>query len=1043
VTADQAQLAKAVFKAALEVGTDDRSSFVRQRCAGDRDLQCEVETLLAADAEAGTFLEPPTKGLSESGDADLLVDKQIGGYRVLRLIGAGGMGAVYEAMQDHPKRRVALKVIRAGFASPSALRRFVHETEILARLRHPSIAQIYEAGTHEDPSGRVPYFAMELVAEALPITEYAGHHRMSRRARLELFIQACDAVHHGHQRGVIHRDLKPGNIMIDASGRPKVIDFGVARATDADMTIASLGSAEGHVVGTLRYMSPEQCEGDSGEIDTRSDVYAMGVVLYELVTGRLPYDLTTTSPFDIPRIIRNVDARRPSSVDRSLRGDFETILLKALEKDRERRYQSVADLGRDIRRYLDNEPIEATTAAITCSFMVLVTGAAIALGVLYGIAESQRAVAEQRADALRRTAYFNSIALAQNAYEAENTANLVRLLDDCPQDLRGWEWHYLQRLSDTSLAVLRGHAGEITAVAVSPDGSVIASASRQDPAIADADNTIRLWDVASGRELRMLRGHEHFVTSVDFAPDGSRLASGSYDRTVRLWNTTRGEPLAVLSGHGDKIHAIAFSPDGRWVASASTDKTIRLWDTVTNRQAGSLRGHDGPVHDLVWAPDGQRLASAGWDGTIKLWDARTGNAITTLSDHEGPVNVIAISSDGVSIVSAGWDGTVRTWDVPGARMVRVIREGADIGTGAAFSPDGTLVSIAMGLAVRTWGLSTGRPVAARLGHVANVSCLAYAPGGTTLVSGGKDATVRLWDGAQPEEPQTLRGHVDDARAVAVSPDGTRAVSAGRDRTVRVWDVGTGRELTAARGHGTEPIESVAISSDGSTIVSGGSDGTVRMHDAATGQTLMTLEGHDAGVFGVAFSPDDRLVASASQDGSVDIRDAGSGRSIHTLSADGARLYGVAFSPDGRRVVSGGYGVVRVWDVASGETLLSIPGEGLIFGSAVFSPDGWHLAAACSDWSVRVWDAATGEPLRELRGHRNAVQSVAFSPDSRRIVSGGFDHLIKLWDVESGKPALTLRGHAGGITGVAFSSDGTLLVSASDDSTLKVWRSRGP
>jgi serine/threonine protein kinase len=357
VTPDREQRAEELFKAALGRAPDERAEFLAHECAQDTALRSEVEALLVADDQAGGFLEPPGGGAG--GGADVMAGRRIGQYRVVRLLGSGGMGSVFEAMQDHPKRQVALKIIKSGFAPPSALRRFAHEAEILARLRHPGIAQVYEAGTHEDSTGPVPFFAMELVAGAKAITDFAGENRLPTRDRLELFACVCDAVHHGHQRGVIHRDLKPGNIVVDSTGQPKVIDFGVARATDADMTIASLHTDVGQLVGTLRYMSPEQCQGDSGEIDVRSDVYGLGVVLYELLSGQLPYDLTTTAPFDIPRVIRNVDARRLSSIDRTLHGDVETIVLKALEKDRERRYQSVADLGRGLRRYLANQPIEA------------------------------------------------------------------------------------------------------------------------------------------------------------------------------------------------------------------------------------------------------------------------------------------------------------------------------------------------------------------------------------------------------------------------------------------------------------------------------------------------------------------------------------------------------------------------------------------------------------------------------------------------------------------------------------------------------------
>jgi serine/threonine protein kinase len=352
-----------VFESALERAAPDRSAYLDEVCRGDPELRAEVESLLQADEQAGGFLEPPEQAMRRpSPERDPLVGTRIGRYLIQRVVAVGGMGTVYEALQEEPHRTVALKVIRPGMTSRSALQRFKHESEILGRLRHPGIAQIYEAGTHGGDNG-APFFAMEFISGARTITRYAEEEELSTRERLRLFTKVCDAVQAGHQRGIIHRDLKPANILIDEQGQPKLIDFGVARATDADLTIATLQTDVGELVGTLRYMSPEQCQGDAIELDTRSDVYALGVVLFELLTGELPYDFSTTSPFDAPRVIREQEPRRLSAINRVLRGDVETIVLKALEKDRDHRYQSVPELMRDIRRPPLVRVLQSTPAA--------------------------------------------------------------------------------------------------------------------------------------------------------------------------------------------------------------------------------------------------------------------------------------------------------------------------------------------------------------------------------------------------------------------------------------------------------------------------------------------------------------------------------------------------------------------------------------------------------------------------------------------------------------------------------------------------------
>jgi len=470
MTGKRLQRARAIFEKLVDLPAEQRSPILAEDCSGDGQLEAFVEELLANhDGGMGEFLANPAYvSDSDPASADATrLPQHIGRYEIIRLIGEGGMGAVYEAQQENPQRRVALKVIRPGLAASHTLRRFQQEADLLGQLQHPGIAQIHEAGVAEvttaaGASARQPFFAMELIRGGT-LHEYARSARLGTRERLELVARVCDAVQHAHQKGVIHRDLKPGNILVDQTGQPKILDFGVARATDADMQTITMQTGVGQLIGTVPYMSPEQVAGDSRQLDTRSDVYALGVILYELLSGSVPHDVRHLSVPQAVRKVREEEPQRLGSIDRTLRGEVEIIVTRALEKDRTRRYQSASELAADIRRYLRGEAIEAKSdsgwyvlrktlaryraaVGIAAAFVVLITAATIALGIMYRGQMLAREAEEQQ----RHLAETNEARAKDETAKAKAVTGLLQemLSSASPYEEKGPDYTVRQLLDD-------------------------------------------------------------------------------------------------------------------------------------------------------------------------------------------------------------------------------------------------------------------------------------------------------------------------------------------------------------------------------------------------------------------------------------------------------------------------------------------------------------------------------------------------------------------------------------------------------------------
>lgn len=1002
----------------------------------------------------------------------------LGGVTLVRLIGEGGMGRVYEGRQRSPDRLVAVKVMRDVFASPATLLRFEHEAAVLARLRHPHIAQIHTYGTWESSLGPVPYFVMELVDAARPITRFVADTRLPIRDRVRLARDVCAAVAHGHQRGVIHRDLKPGNILVDATGGPKVIDFGVAWSSDRDRGPATIA---GDVVGTLAYMSPEQLAGDPDAIDARTDVHALGLVLHELLTGRLPHDISGLTPLAALRELENRIGSPAAGVERALvtegrlaRGDARSlgaITARCLELRPEDRYATAAELTEDLDRWIAGEPVAARPPGAAETLLRLArrhrawaAAAGVALAAIVvalagigtswmraerarRIAEDSRAEADSRgreaerqAAAARAELAFSNVLLAAEARDRGNVAEARRLLD-AARDAAGWkrppiEVAAIAATLDDAAAVIDAHAGSVTAVAWSADGSRLAT--------GDGAGVVRIEGVDRGVRSRrdaVRCDHGGRVWAVAFSADGRRLASASSDGTVRVWDAATGACVTTLEGHRGAVYAVDYSADGTRLATAARDGTVRVWDTDGWKEIGRLRGDWGTAYAVRFAPRGSLLASGWQDGSLRLWEPGEESPRVTLGGHTDRIFDVAFTPDGNVVASASEDATVRLWKSEGGSDPLVLRHPVRVNR-IAFAASGRRVITAAGDAVgRVWDVDGGAEVAQLRGHAAALWSVASAPGGTLVATGAADGTARIWDLSGVDldvagGPRFLTGA--RVHAVAWSADGRTLAAGLADGVLEVRDAR--RMLVRDRiPIGGGRINGVAFASDGRTVAAACDDGGVRMYDVAGGTPPRTLPAHEKRVFCVGFSPAGQLLATASEDRTARIWDVASGRAVGSPLEHPRRVYGVAFAADGRTVASACEDrIVRLWNAATGEEIGRFSGHDGPVNWVAFSPDSTRLASASSDGTVRIWSVAAGADPLILAGPARQIWKAVFSSDGTRLAAAAADGTVQLWDATTGRACPVLRGHADQVWGVAFAPDGRGLATGSWDGTLRLW-----
>jgi WD40 repeat protein/serine/threonine protein kinase len=1074
VTANALRNEEAIFHAARAISAaGERDAYVAEAAAHDAALRARVETLLKV-----YLSESNDDGIAPAGSA--LFDQmtrtpfeEVGGtlidrYKLLERLGEGGFGMVYMAEQQYPvRRKVALKVIKPGLDTKQVIARFEAERQALAMMEHENIAKVLDAGATS--TGR-PYFVMELV-RGVPITDYCNDNGLSPPHRLRLFVCVCRAVQHAHTKGIIHRDIKPTNVLVtlhDGVPVPKVIDFGVAKATgQQSLTDRTLFTQFAQMVGTPLYMSPEQAEMSGLDVDTRSDVYALGVVLYELLTGTTPFDkqrLKQVGHDEVRRIIREEEPPRPSTrlstmgeqlatvsarcqtdprrLGRLVRGELDWIVMKALDKDRTRRYETAAALAQDVERYLEDEPVHARAPSTAYRF---------------------KRFARRNKVALLTIILFCSVLLIATLI---STRQAIRATA-AEQDARRLA---AELALDKSQSL--GEAGEVNVALL----WLTRSLQTTPPSATELQSTIRTSLGAWQRQvdsLRMVLPHDRPIFALGITSDGDPItASGGDDAViVRRWRAGASDAGEARTFAGESNErTTTFSADASLML-AGRASGVRLVNLATGRKVWERQvPHDLCVTSVTLSPDETTVLigyaigpfGPGQTGRAQLHDAASGKPLGPALDHPRAVQAMAFHPDGKSFVTecGHWNNTTeavqaRFWNLQG-RETRPPLDHPCAALAVAFAPDGTaLLTGHWDRKARVWDLSAPAPAVATaaapliLPHEGPIVAVAFAPGGNAMLTGSFDGAFRVWDRhGRLLGPPVRQGHmVDDA---IFSRDGRSVLVSNRTNCVKLWDLAP--EHAAAEHRADRAMFPLATSADGRTILTQNADHLVALRNAATNESVakpLPLAGplHIGGTTVVpsrqcACSNDRRRALTVEGDVTARLWDVTTGAQRAQLQVEGdPTFFMAAFSPDSKMLVTGGFNwTARLWDAATGQLIRALQHEtasGPVF-TVAFSPDGTILATGGADTAVRFWDPQTGEPIGAALRHHTSVTALAFSPDGRTVLTGDADKDVQLWDVATRTRLMLLPGHRGGVSDATFSPDGRLILTGSRDGSARLW-----
>jgi WD40 repeat protein/serine/threonine protein kinase len=1011
--------------------------------------------------------------------------QQVGDYRIVREVGRGGMGVVYEAEQVSLGRRVALKVLSAPIVQdPRALVRFQREARAAARLHHTNIVPVFDVGQDGDTF----YYAMQFI-QGQGLDEVIEEVRRFGAASLPAGV----------------RDGTPRPSTLGSPGRQLAQSLITGRYQPQDPALASPApdGADPPAEGTgapapvVLPGAPDLSNTHSGPRHYFASVAGIGrqvagALAYAHARGIIHRDIKPSNLLlDVAGVVWVADFGLAKTEDDGLTRTGDIVgTLRYLAPERFRGEcdprADVYALGLTLYELLVLRPAfpatdrlglidqikadepprpRALDARIPRDLETIILKA--------GDKDPTRRyqTAEELAEDLRRFLADEPIR-ARRASRGERLSRWARRDKGLAASLAviGLLLLAAALASTAAVFLLRTanegeHSARVEAEAqrdefrshlyvanmglaqrewINGNSAHVRQLLEDWVPRAPTARDLRGWewyylDRLRRSHLRILTGHVSDVNFVTYRPDGAQLASAGDDGTVRIYDVARGQQTQVLTGHQDDVLSLAYSPDGKWLASGGRDRTVRVWDLTGREKPRLLSIFKGRVSSVAFSPDGKRLAIGGDEPTVRLWDWAAGAKPYVFAEPRGGIGCLVFRPDGKSLATAGSDGTVRVWDMAGKEPPRILTGHVGKVYGVAYSPDGNwLASAGDDQTVRMWDVASGIERRILKGHTARVMSVAFGPDGIRLASASIDSTVRIWDAAAGQALRVLRGHTGEVNHLAYSPDGTQLASAGDDETVRVWDAGGVEEPRAIRGP-ANGISGVVFSPDGSRLAASSYDRTVRVWDVATSRELSILPGHPVGVKMVAYSPDGSQLVSVGHQGMVCLWDAGRGQVIRVYQGPRQEVQCAAMSYDAKWLAVGARdGTLFVWRVDGAGEVRALKGHTERVNGLAFRPDGARLASAGKDDTVRIWDLSEAEPPVVLRGHRGGVTCVVYSPDGTRLVSGDRNGMLRTWDAAAGRAVAALSGHTGRVDCLVFTRDGTRLASGGRDGTVRVW-----